>query len=117
MENSGVEIQNVVLKDSIIEVAYENGAIETLPNNLDTYKAFYNLWLKDNPPFISDIHKVIMRNIILASTLDNPDGKYIHELNMFFSNDPNMIKRFLTYMRKRVDTLPEKKSVWRVVTP
>jgi hypothetical protein len=117
MENTGIEIKSVILQDNNIEVTYENGAVEILPNNLDTYKAFYNLWLKDNPPFISDVNKIMMRNIILASAVGNTDSKCINDLQEFFSTNPENVKKFLTYMRKRVDFLPEKKSVWRVVTP
>jgi hypothetical protein len=113
MENAGVEIQNVDLANNTITVTYANGAVEALPNNVETYKAFYEFWLKDNPPFISDVHKLIMRNIILASI--NNDDKCISDLATFFSSNPETVKKFLTYMRQRVESLPEKKSIWKTV--
>lgn len=116
MENPDIEITYVELVNDNIIVHYENDAVETLPNDLSTYKAFYELWLKSDPPFISDIYKVTMRSIILASIHTN-NGQSIQELHNFFSS-PNeeTVKKFLTYMRKRVSFLPEKKAVWKVVS-
>ena len=113
MEQNGVEIESIELADNHIHLKYVNGAEESLSNSLDTYKQFYELWLKDNPPFISDVHKSVMRNIILSAINDNP--KCMAELQAFF-NHPNeeSVKKFLTYMRKRNDILPEKKAIWNV---
>ena len=85
-----------------------------MPNNTATYTAFYNLWLKDNPPFISDLHKLVMRNIILAAI--NTDTKSIAELGTFFKEgNEAAVSKFLSYMRKRIEILPEKKAIWRTV--
>lgn len=113
MEHIEVEIRNVELTNDNIIVTYENDAVENLPNDVSTYKAFYETWLKDSPPFISDTHKLIMRNIILASI--NNDQKCINDLREYFSSNPDIVKKFLTYMRHRKDTLPEKKAVWHTV--
>ena len=116
MEQQGIDIQSVELPEGSIIIKYVNDAIETLPNNEDTYRLFYETWLKENPPFISDINKVIMRNIILASI--NNNTKSIDELKQYFAT-PNeeQVQKFLTYMRKRVDILPEKKAIWKTVSP
>jgi hypothetical protein len=113
MDNPGVEIRNIELANESIIITYENDAVETLSNNVDTYKAFYETWLKENPPFISDTHKLIMRNIILASI--NNDEKCINELREMFSASPEIVRKFLTYMRRRLDILPEKKAAWHTV--
>lgn len=116
MEQEGINLQSVELIDDNIIVKYENDAIETLPNNQETYKLFYTKWLKDDPPFISDINKVIMRNIILASI--NNNSKSIEDLRQFFSSpNEDQVKKFLDYMRKRAHILPEKKAIWKTVTP
>lgn len=113
MENDGVEIESVLFEPENMIINYVNGANESLAINLDTYKAFHQKWLVPNPPFISDSHKIQMRNIILASINNNP--KCIAELNKFFSPaNQDTVKRFLTYMRSRDATLPAKKAIWTV---
>lgn len=116
MEQQGIDLQSVELVDGNIMIKYTNDATEVLPNNEETFKLFYDAWLKDNPPFISDIHKVAMRNIILASI--NNNSKSIEDLKAYFSS-PNeeQAKKFLDYMRKRVVSLPEKKAIWKTVEP
>ena len=92
MENEGIEIKSVELSNDNIVVKYESGATETLPNDLDTYKAFHEKWLLNNPPFISDIYKAHMRNIILASI--NNNTKCISDLKVFFqSPNENDVKK------------------------
>lgn len=116
MEQEGIDVEGVLLADGNIIVQYANSATETLPNNEETYKLFYDTWLKDNPPFISDIHKSTMRNIILASINNNP--KSVAELKQYFSSpNEDQVKKFLDYMRKRVVILPEKKAIWKAVEP
>jgi hypothetical protein len=114
MENPGVEIRSVQLADGNIIVQYENDAVETLSNSKETFVAFYNFWIKDNPPFISDSHKLEMRNLTLVSI--NNNEKSISEMMTYFQapNEEN-VKKFLSYMRKRVEILPEKKAIWTVV--
>ncbi len=111
MEYIDSEIENVTIADSNIIIKYANDALETLPVNKETYTAFYNLWLKDNPPFISDSHKIIMRNLILATINNNQNC--VNDLNAFFQlGNEEAVKKFLTYMRKREHTLPAQKAVW-----
>ena len=114
MENPGIEIQSVDLASNNINVSFVNGASESYPNTIDTYKLFYNKWLVNNPPFISDQHKVQMRNITLASI--NNNAKCISDLNKYFS-PPNeeTVKKFFTYMRSRDSVLPAKKAAWTQV--
>lgn len=111
MENIGTELQSVQLSGENIVITYVNGAVETLPNNVETYKLFYNKWLLSNPPFISDLYKVQMRNITLASI--NNNQKCIADLTKYFQS-PNeaVVQKFFTYMRKRDIILPAKKAQW-----
>ena len=114
MENPGVAIQSVHFESGKIIVNYENGATETLPIDKTTYEAFNQKWLVNNPPFISDIYKTQMRNIILACINTNP--RCVADLEKFFSspNEEN-VKKFFTYMRNRDAILPAKKAVWTPV--
>jgi hypothetical protein len=111
MDNNNININSVELSENIV-INYENDVVETLPKNIDTYKAFYDKWLVEDPPFISDIYKSQMRNIILACINNNQNC--IDELNVFFSS-PNeeTVKKFFIYMRNRHTTLPEKKAIWK----
>jgi hypothetical protein len=111
MENKGIEIQTVHFESKDIVINYVNGATETLPVNINTYKQFHDAWLVKNPPFISDLYKTQMRNIILACI--NNNQKCIANLDTFFAS-PNeeVVKKFLTYMRNRDTILPVKKAVW-----
>jgi hypothetical protein len=116
MEQEGIDVLSVELVDGNINIKYANDATETLPNNEETFRLFYNTWLKDNPPFISDIHKITMRNIILASINNNP--KSIDDLKQYFSSpNEDQVRKFIDYMRKRVNILPEKKAIWKTVVP
>jgi len=110
MDNTGVEIQSVVL-DTDIVINYVNGASESYPKNVDTYKLFHDKWLVPLPPFISDKFKVQMRNLTL-STINN-NSKSIQELNAYFS-PPNeqVVKNFFTYMRSRQAIIPPQKQQW-----
>jgi hypothetical protein len=113
MENQGVEIQSVQFDSGNIVVSYVNGATESYPNDHTTYKLMHEKWLVNNPPFISDIYKVHMRNLILTCINDNE--KCCCELKNFFA-PPNeeAVKKFLTYMRKRDDILPAKRAIWTI---
>lgn len=115
MENKGVDIQSVQLGSENIVISYVNGATESHPNTLDTYKAFNEKWLKNNPPFISDIFKVQMRNIILSC---NGNFKCQAELQKYFQpGNEESVKKFFTYMRKRDDILPSKRASWSTPVP
>ena len=54
MENLENAITDVTIVDENIVITYDNGAIETLPKTVDTYKRMYEMWVKDEPVFISD---------------------------------------------------------------
>jgi hypothetical protein len=114
MENPGVNIQSVLFESGNIIVNYENGTTEILPNDKTTYELFNKKWLVNNPPFISDIYKTHMRNIILACINTNP--RCIADLEKFFSS-PNeeAVNKFFTYMRNRDTILPTKKAQWNPV--
>ena len=114
MDNEGIEIQSVEFTETDIIIKYENNAIETLPKNMETYKAFHDKWLVENPPFISDIYKSQMRNIILANINNNKNC--IEELDKFFqSPNEETAKKFFRYMRNRHITLPPQKAIWTPV--
>lgn len=115
MDNEGIEIDSVEFTENDIIIKYQNNTIETLPRTIETYKAFHNKWLVENPPFISDIYKAQMRNIILSCINNNKNC--IEELNQFFqSPNEETVKKFFTYMRNRHITLPPKKAIWAPVS-
>ena len=105
MEQVGIDISNILIDDTnTIVITYINNQVERLPKTVDTYKKLYAEWLETDPPFISDIFKVQMRDIILASI--NNDATCISDLETFFSNSNiEEVTRFIVYMRKR-DTQP-----------
>ena len=109
MENTNNTIISVSIANNNIVVSYDNNNNETIPLTRDSYIKMREVWLKKQPPFISDKYKKQMNNIILAS-IQNKD-KSISELSEFFSegNEENIIK-FLNYMRTR--DLTEEKSKW-----
>tara|TARA_B110000858_G_C17469491_1_gene322128 strand:+ start:30 stop:371 length:342 start_codon:yes stop_codon:yes gene_type:complete len=109
MENTNNTIVSVSIVDNDIVLSYDNNNKETIPLTRDSYTKMRDVWLKEQPPFISDRYKKQMNNIILAS-IQNKD-KSISELSEFFSegNEENIIK-FINYMRKR--DLTEEKSKW-----
>lgn len=111
MDQKGIEIKSVVIDEqsNSVVITYENDVVETLPKTVDTYTALYKDWLVDEPPFISDIFKVQMRSIILASINNEP--QCIEDLEQFFTNaNIEEVKRFLVYMRKR--DLKTDKLIW-----
>ena len=110
MENKNQEIMSVNLENNLITIAYENGETEILPNTKETYVSMHKNWLVEQPPFISDIYKVQMRNIVLTAI--NNNEKCIQDLSAFFSpNNQEEVKNFLTYMRKRDLTVEKQKWV------
>jgi hypothetical protein len=114
MENLEVEIRSVTFVEGSLVVTYENDAIESLPVDTNTYKMFYETWLKNNPPFISDKHKAHMNNLILATI--NNNERCISDLNTFFQpSNEEAVKIFLTYMRKRVDYIAGERAKWTVI--
>ena len=91
MENTNNTIVSVSIVDNEIVVSYDNNNKETIPLSRDSYTKMRNVWLIEQPPFISDRYKKQMNNIILAS-IQNKD-KSISELSEFFSqgNEENII--------------------------
>jgi len=112
MDQAGVDIQSVAISDTnMIVVIFANGIVETLAKDVTTYKHMYEEWLKEEPPFISDIYKVQMRDIILAAI--NNDQDCINDLDKFFTTENiEQVKDFIIYMRKR-DLTPAK-AQWTV---
>lgn len=114
MENIDALILTVVI-DSLntsMSINYDNNAIETLPINRETFVKMHDAWLIQQPPFISDLYKLQMRNIILTTI--NNNLKCLADLCKYFSNGNEVeIKKFLTYMRKR--DLTYEKSKWTPV--
>lgn len=114
MEHQNIQIRSVIFEDGNLVFTYENDAIETLPINTDTYKRFYETWLKNNPPFISDKYKSHLNNIILATI--NNNERCINDLNTFFqSPNEDAVKTFFTYIRGREDYIAGERAKWTVI--
>lgn len=112
MEQPNQTITNIIIENNNIHIEYDNNTVEELPVCKETYIQMHNLWLKEQPPFISDLFKIQMRNIILATI--NNNERCISDLNAFFSAaNVEEVKRFLTYMRKR--DLTSEKQKWTPV--
>jgi hypothetical protein len=99
-------------KRSVINIKYDNDAVEELIVSPEMYAAMKAKWLVDQPPFISDRYKNIMNNIILGCIHKNE--RCIGELNSYFAvgNEADVMA-FFNYMRKR--DLTEEKKKWRKV--
>lgn len=113
MEYPNQTITNIIINDNIVHIEYDNNMTENLSIGKDTYVRMHDTWLKEQPPFISDLFKIQMRNIILATI--NNNERCIHDLNIFFSSsNVEEVKRFLTYMRKR--DLTSEKEKWTPIS-
>lgn len=114
MENIQSNILSVTVDDSTksLKVSYDNGAEEVFTVGRDMFSKMHDAWLKEQPPFISDLYKLQMRNIILATI--NNNEKCVNDLSKFFShNNEAEIMKFIQYMRKR--DLSQEKSKWTPV--
>jgi hypothetical protein len=112
MEHTNNEIVSLVITGDVIKVTYDNNAVEELTKSHELYSTMRTYWLVSQPPFISDRHKDMMNNIILASIHKN--AKSIVALDTFFSEgNEEQVKTFLTYMRKR--DLTEEKKKWKIL--
>jgi hypothetical protein len=90
-------------------ITYDNGLTETLVVGKETYNRMYIEWLKEQPPFISDIYKQNMNNLILSSIHNNQ--KCIADLNGFFRvENKDEVINFIKYMRGR--DLTQEKLRW-----
>ena len=109
MEHINNELVDITFEDNTMVIAYNNGLTETLVLGNETYEKMYKEWLVEQPPFISDIYKINMNNIILASIHNNQ--KCVSDLNGFFvvDNKDEAIK-FIKYMRGR--DLTQEKLKW-----
>jgi hypothetical protein len=92
-----------------LTITYDNNLTETLVKGKETYDKMYKEWLKEQPPFISDIYKQTMNNIILSSIHNNK--KCIADLNGFFvADNKDEVLKFIKYMRTR--DLTQEKLKW-----
>jgi hypothetical protein len=109
MDNINNELVDISFIDNDMIIKYDNDLTETLIIGKETYKKMYKEWLVEQPPFISDIYKQTMNNIILSSIHNNQ--KCILDLNEFFKveNKEDVIK-FIKYMRGR--DLTQEKLKW-----
>jgi hypothetical protein len=90
-------------------ITYDNGLTETLVIGKETYNRMYIEWLKEQPPFISDVYKQNMNNIILTAI--HKKQECIAELNGFFRESNKVeVLNFLNYMRGR--DLTQEKLRW-----
>lgn len=92
-------------------ITYDNGMTETLVIGKETYDKMYKEWLVEQPPFISDVYKQVMNNIILSAIHNNP--KCIGDLNGFFRvENKDEAMNFIKYMRGR--DLTQEKLRWNM---
>jgi hypothetical protein len=109
MEHINNELVDITFEDNTMVIAYDNGLTETLVIGKETYEKMYKEWLVEQPPFISDIYKINMNNIILASIHNNQ--KCVSDLNGFFvADNKNEVIKFIKYMRGR--DLTQEKLKW-----
>ena len=109
MEHINNELVDISFDDNTMVIAYDNGLTETLVIGKETYEKMYKEWLVEQPPFISDIYKINMNNIILASIHNNQ--KCVSDLNGFFvADNKDEVIKFIKYMRGR--DLTQEKLKW-----
>jgi hypothetical protein len=109
MENINNKIVDIVFNENNMIISYDNEQTETLAIGKETYSKMYKEWLVEQPPFISDIYKQNMNNIILSSIHNNIDC--VNTLNNFFvENNKQEVIKFINYMRGR--DLTQEKLKW-----
>ena len=109
MEHINNELVDISFDDNKMNIVYDNGLTETLIIGKETYEKMYKEWLVEQPPFISDIYKINMNNIILASIHNNQ--KCVSDLNGFFvADNKDEVIKFIKYMRGR--DLTQEKLKW-----
>jgi len=109
MENINNKIVDIVFNENNMIISYDNEQTETLSIGKETYSKMYKEWLVEQPPFISDIYKQNMNNIILSSIHNNIDCA--NTLNNFFvENNKQEVIKFINYMRSR--DLTQEKLKW-----
>jgi hypothetical protein len=109
MDNINNALVDISFIDNDMIITYDNDLTETLAIGKETYDRMYKEWLVEQPPFISDVYKQNMNNIILSSIHNNQ--KCISDLNRFFvvENKEEVIN-FIKYMRSR--DLTQEKLKW-----
>jgi len=109
MDNINNTPVDVSFIDNDMIITYDNELTETLVVGKETYDKMYKEWLKEQPPFISDVYKQMMNNIILTSIHNNQ--KCVTELNSFFRvENKDEVINFIKYMRSR--DLTQEKLKW-----
>lgn len=109
MEYINNKISDIAFIENTMIIYYDNNETESLILEKDTYSKMYKEWLVEQPPFISDIYKQNMNNIILSSIHNNPDC--VRALNNFFVDDnKEEVIKFINYMRTR--DLTQEKLKW-----
>ena len=109
MEYITNEVVDISFNGEEITISYDNNLTETFTKGKETYDKMYKEWLKEQPPFISDIYKQTMNNIILSSIHNNQ--KCITDLNGFFvADNKEEVLKFIKYMRTR--DLTQEKLKW-----
>ncbi len=108
-ENTADTETTTAVSANTMVITYDNEMTETLVIGKETYDKMYKEWLVEQPPFISDVYKQMMNNIILSSIHNNP--KCIAELNGFFRvENKEEVMSFIIYMRGR--DLTQEKLKW-----
>ena len=110
MENINNKIVDIIFdENNNMIISYDNELTETLAIGKETYSKMYKEWLVEQPPFISDIYKQNMNNIILSFIHNNQDC--VTSLNRFFTeNNKAEVIKFINYMRGR--DLTQEKLKW-----
>jgi hypothetical protein len=109
MDNINNTPVDVSFIDNDMIITYDNELTETLVVGKETYDKMYKEWLKEQPPFISDVYKQMMNNIIL--TVIHNNKKCVAELNSFFRvENKDEVINFIKYMRGR--DLTQEKLKW-----
>lgn len=115
MEHLGQDIKDVFIDEENfkIKITYSNNEVEEIVKGHEGYSIMHREWLVQQPPFISDIFKVQMRDITLVTI--NNDPKCLTNINSFFVNEnKEEVKKFLKYMRERDAKVEADKSIWTV---
>jgi len=109
MEYINNKISDIAFIENTMIIYYDNNETESLILGKDTYSKMYKEWLVEQPPFISDIYKQNMNNIILSTIHNNQDC--VRALNNFFVDDnKEEVTKFINYMRTR--DLTQEKLKW-----
>ena len=109
MENTNSTLVDITFTENSFTITYDNELTETLVIGKETYEKMYIEWLKEQPPFISDVYKQNMNNIILTAIHKKKES--IAELNGFFREENKVeVLNFIKYMRGR--DLTQEKLRW-----